>query len=192
MALGTEIEFDKKTKAVLDKFGLSVSQIIDYGYDRRDFFPDTVSYEIARDNELIFTYSCRSEEVQGRKGPDGEFATEPFEACLKAVEAEKYLKQASEFKSKLKQLLELRKDHKFSKFAAKKELKDECENLCRYYSNGSFSTGAPNIFVNVPLMEDNKQLFQEVLKELEALQAEWENNKGKGAEAEEAAGPANE
>ena len=189
MAIGREIIFDEKAKAVLNKYNLVVSQAIDYSHDRREFFPDMTEYEIVKDNELIFKYRCKGEEREGRRGPDGEFAIEPLRACLKAVESKQYAEQTSEFKSKLKELLELRKDHKFSKFAAKKELKEECEKLCRYYNDIGFTDGKPSVFVNAPLMEDNKELFEKVLKELQELQAEWDKNRAMGNRPEEAVGP---
>lgn len=185
----TQIEFCKEAQEVLDKFGFKVSFLIDYGYDRRDFFPDTISYTISKDAEIIFNYSERGEQKKGRTGPDGEFGLEALNACLDCASRTRYLEQSRAFKRKLGELLDLRKNHKFSKFGEKKELKADCEKLCTYRHYGSFPTGEPTYSINVPLMEDNREALTEVLKQIENVKASMSKTTKKVEEEPENAGP---
>lgn len=192
MAYGIEIKTDDRAKAVLDKYGLLVTTTIDYGYDRRDFYPDKTFYSISKDGELIFDYSCLGEERVGAKVSDGEFETSALKACLDCASGTRYLEQSRLFKTALAELMELKKAHKFSKFGEKKELKEKCEKLCEYRYRGRSSYGEPTFSINVPLMEDNRLVLENALKELEALRKEVEKETKKvEAAPEEPAGPAN-
>ena len=188
-----EIQVDEKAKAVLDKYGLSVSTIIDYGYDRRDFFPDETMYKISKDGELIFEYSCLGEESLGEKVSDGRFETSAIKACLDCASGTRYLEQSRLFKTTLEQLMELKKNHKFFKIGEKRDLKDRCEKLCEYRYRGRTSQGQPTYTINVPLMEDNRLVLEGALKELEVLlqESKKETKKEEPVQTEEPAGPAN-
>ena len=183
------IEICKEAQEVLDKFGFEVSFSIDYGYDRREFFPDTTSYTVSKDGEIIFNYSERGGQKEGRTGPDGEFGLEALNACLDCANGAEYLEQSRAFKRKLGEFLELRKNHKFSKFGEKKELKAECEKLCTYRHSGSFPTGEPTYSINVPLMEDNREVLTEVLKQIENVKASISKTTEKVEEEPQNAGP---
>lgn len=193
MAYDTEIEICKEAREILDKNGLSVSARIEFGYDRRDFFSDKTTYEILKDGELIFGYACMGEKDENKKDLNGEFARDALKVCLECASDEKYLEQARSFKRALTELLELRKSHKFSKFGQKRDLKDTCEKLCRYYTHGRFPVGEPNIHINVPLMEDNREIIATALKELEELAKGVKKSSDQKDEKESAtpAGPQN-
>ena len=189
MAL-TNIKFCKEAQDLFDKNGLGVSMSIDYGYDRRDFFPDTISYEILKDGVSMFNYKCRGETSEGREGPEGEFGTEPISACLDCASDSRYNEQASKFRRLVAELLDLKKNHKLSKFGEKRELKEECKKLCTYRETGSFPKGQPNYTINVPLLESNRALLEQVLAELTKMKDEMNKAaQSKKAEEPQEAGP---
>ena len=164
-----ELKTHEQVKELLDKHGLSVLVDIDHGYDTRDFFPDRVYYRIQKDNEPVFSYKCRT--VEGREGDksNGEQEAAALKRCLDLGSEQRYREQAELFKRSLKQLMELKRDHKFSKFGEKKELKDMCEKLSEFRYSGSYPTGSPEYSINIPLLEDNRELFEQLVKTLEDL-----------------------
>lgn len=164
-----ELKINERVKELLEKHGLSVSTTINSHWDRRAFFPDDIHYVVSKDGEKVFSYDCRCEEEEGIRESNGEYEAAAIKKCLGYSAEQRYREQSALFKRAINQLMDLKKNHKFSKFAEKKELKEMCEKLSTFKYDGSYPHGEPEYSINVPLMEDNRELFEQLVRELEEL-----------------------
>ena len=173
-----------EAKKLLQEYGLRVVTEISPTWNKRDGF-DFVYQNVYVGEDVI--YNSQTSTMLSKKDEDSYdgYGIRALSSCVAISQDLDYQRQAYEFKSAIKELLELKKKHKFTKSAEKHELKEKCEKLCYF---GRLPSG-PNDTkrVNVPLLEDNLKNIKEALEKLRALEAE------KQAEVAAAqAGPANE
>ncbi len=164
-----ELKIHEQVKELLDRYGLSISTTINNHWDRRDYFPDDIHYVVLKDGEKVFSYDCRCEEGENIRESNGEYEASALKKCLDYSAEQRYREQSALFKRAISQLMDLKKNHKFSKFAEKKELKEMCEQLSSFKYDGNYPKGQPEYSINVPLMEDNRELFEQLVRELEEL-----------------------
>ncbi len=170
---------------VLKDSGFDVAIDIHYGSDRRDFSPDTVTYIVSKDGEVVYRTSFRSEEKEPKyRGKD--FGSEVLADCLELEKNAKYQEAARTFKRELAELLELQKSHNPLKMNQKRTQKALVEKLCHYSESRGAAVDAYDIAVTVPLYEDNKEVIAKVLEELKALELA---EKAKDSAGSEAGGP---
>ena len=52
-------ELNQKAKEILDKYGYEIDIEVMKGYDRRDFDPDHVKYNLSKEGKSVFKSECK-------------------------------------------------------------------------------------------------------------------------------------
>ena len=176
-------ECNKQAQEILDQYDLRVVSEIDLSWNKRDSFDWVTQRVYVGDEEMFQHYyktNINSDDVQ----TFDDYGIAALSECLKLETNQNYQEQTREFKNAIAKLLKLKKEHKFTHGAEKKELRELCEELCVF--GNSQSGPNPGQRVNIPLFEDNKNKIKEVLELLKNLE-----NVAEVSKTTEEAGPQN-
>ena len=161
-------ELNQKAKEILDKYGYEIDIEVMKGYDRRDFDPDHVKYNLSKEGKSVFKSEFRTE-FEGDTYDS--FGDSILRRCLNLREEEKYQKQKREFNNKARELLELKKNSKIFHLREKRELKQECERLMMFRSNFA-PLASDGITANIAFIESNVKELEELLENLSQARKE--------------------
>lgn len=149
----------------LEERGYKLTVEVRKGYDRREFFPDSVDITLAKGNGRIASVGLGTEfegEVYDASG------VVPLVDILNIRKTYNYPDSKRAFEAAAAQLVELKKQHKITHWGEKKELKQKCEQLANYYTRTS---GAEIVKSRacIPLLEECAPEIEDILEQLREM-----------------------
>lgn len=157
----------------LEEKGYKLTVEVHKGYDRREFFPDSVDITLSKGNGRIASVGLGTEFEGNVYDASG---VVPLVDILNIRKTYNYSDTKREFEAAAAQLVELKRQHKITHWGEKKELKQKCEKLADYYSRTS---GAEIVKARacIPLLEEcapEIETLIEKLREMKRANAESE------------------
>lgn len=158
-------DINNEALEVIKKAGYEILSETHIGWDRRGFTPDSVKFQIKKGEEFIAGVEHVSDFNQCKFD---EYGDEIIDFIMKYRQDKEYQTHAKNFESKANELEELRQTHKFGKFAEKKALKKEVEEL-KFFNKVRGQYDYLSCKINIPMLEENKNELLELRNELKTL-----------------------